>query len=563
MKSALRLSNNKKRRVKALVEQAGQALMRGNMDLSTQICKQLESIQPDNADAANIRGVMAIHSGQTDVGEQYLTQAIKAAPRRTQFHLNLAKLYLSRGIYIDAMQCFSTVLRLENHSMQANLGYGECLLKLGHAQEAYGVFHGVLNKHPKHTDVLMAMVRTCLALNRLCEVRKYLQTVLLQDPQHEDALLQMGRIHLQNGDVDAAETCVRSAIDVTSNPADAYDLLTKIKHFEDPNDTDLIAMKDELQRSTPDSMARVILNCSVGKALDDCRYYDDAFEYFKAANDIRFQHSHYHADEELAHLQEIMTAYTADILATNSSISDESPVFVLGMPRSGTTLVEQILACHPDTGSRGESEGFERILAGITAQGEPLTLDAITAFTPEQWEQVGQGYIDSMKHGKSPAMRVIDKTLMNIRLVGAIHCALPHAKIIHVRRNPLDTCLSIYKHNFAGMLLDYAYNMGQTAYYYRMYQQLMQHWRDVLPQGVMYELDYEQLVMNQESETRALLDACGLSWDAACLQFMKADNIVNTSSFAQVRRSMYSDSVQGWKHYENHLQPLIRILGMV
>ncbi|MDQ6987006.1 MAG: sulfotransferase, partial [Mariprofundaceae bacterium] len=132
---------------------------------------------------------------------------------------------------------------------------------------------------------------------------------------------------------------------------------------------------------------------------------------------------------------------------------------------------------------------------------------------------------------------------------------------IHVRRNPLDTCLSIYKNDLLGGQFQYGRNLGGLGYYYRMYLRLMQHWHDVLPEGVMYELDYEKLVENQESETRKLLAFCGLDWDESCLRFNRTRNIVSTSSIAQVRRPIYRDSVAAWKRYEKHLQPLIRILG--
>jgi hypothetical protein len=146
-------------------------------------------------------------------------------------------------------------------------------------------------------------------------------------------------------------------------------------------------------------------------------------------------------------------------------------------------------------------------------------------------------------------------------MVGAIHCALPKAKIVHVRRHPLDTCLSIYKLDLAGLMFDFAYDLADLGHYYRHYLKVMQHWRDVLPKGAMYELDYEMLVADQEGETRKLLDYCDLPWNEACLQFDKAKNVVRTSSMSQVRQGIYTDAMAVWKRYEKHLQPLIDILG--
>jgi len=156
---------------------------------------------------------------------------------------------------------------------------------------------------------------------------------------------------------------------------------------------------------------------------------------------------------------------------------------------------------------------------------------------------------------------ITDKSLANIRFVGAIHCALPKARIVHVRRHPLDTCLSIYRLNIQGEAFDFGRDLEELGYYYQMYLKLMQHWRDTLPEGVMYELTYERLVADQKGETRKLLDACGLEWSDQCLQFQQARNAVRTASVAQVRRAIYTDSMAAWKRYEQHLAPLIHILG--
>jgi hypothetical protein len=256
-----------------------------------------------------------------------------------------------------------------------------------------------------------------------------------------------------------------------------------------------------------------------------------------------------------------MDAFTDETFDRQSTLNENTPIFIIGMPRCGSTLVEQILAAHPNVASKGECEFFEKVLAEENATDKPLTFERITAFTPEHWGSIGQRYLQRLKMNASEVTRVTDKSLTNIRLVGPIHYALPKARIIHIRRHPLDTCLSIYKNNLLGALHDYGRNLGQLGYYYRMYLRLMQHWRNILPAGTMYELDYENLINDQEGETRKLLDYCGLPWSDQCLSFQKAKNVVRTASVTQVRQPVYNSSLAAWKRYEKNLQPLIKILG--
>ena len=360
--------------------------------------------------------------------------------------------------------------------------------------------------------------------------------------------------------MDQAEQEVRKVLALDPNNVGAYAMLAEIKKGGSEDDADVTAMARLHARLDPNAPGRMILDFALSQVMDKLKLYDRAFEYCREGNDLRRTHSHYNADEELAHLQDIMKAYTPTMFANGSGLEDATPVFIVGMPRCGSTLTEQILAAHPKVGDEGEWGYFERILAERN-DDEPLTLERLTAFTPEQWREIGEQFITRMRSDHPDAARITDKSLHNIRLIGAIHCAMPKAKIVHVRRHPLDTCLSIYRNNLLGIQFDFGCNLGELGYYYRMYLRLMQHWRDVLPAGVLYELDYEQMVASQEAETRNLLAYCELPWDDSCLQFDKSKNLVRTASVSQVRQPIYKSSLAAWERYEQHLQPLIRILG--
>lgn len=560
MKRPSSLSNNKKRRIKELATQAAQALMAQRLDVFTSLCTKIESIQSGNADVANLRGIQSASAGDSAVAEGLFVQAINAAPRRPEFHENLGKLYFGQHLYADAAERFRSAMQYNPSSLEIKLGYCASLIGLKQHEEALEMLQGLRNKHPENMGVLMGLFDALSGLEKPEEALACLDQVVEREPGYFKAHFQRAQYLMQLGRLKEGEEELRVAIALEPNHARAYAILSDVKKFIDSDDADKQAIEDCYKRSDLESEERVYLCTALGKVYSDLKQYDRAFAFYEECNAIRQRKVDYDADTELSHLEVIMSHYTPEVLRTSSGLEDERPVFIVGMPRCGSTLVEQILAAHPEVSSRGEWEGFELAWLALQGADNPLTLEQITSFGEAQWCEVGQAYLDRLEEGES-GRRITDKSLANIRQVGAIHCALPHAKIIHVRRNPLDTCLSIYTSNIQGWQFAYGLNQGTLGYYYRMYQRLMQHWREALPEGVMYELDYEQLIANQKEETSKLLDYCGLDWNDACLNFQQADVQVKTASYHQVRQSMYNTSVERWRRYEKHLQPLIRILG--
>jgi len=556
-----RISNNKKRKAIALVKQATQALSIGRYDLCAPLCVQIEAIWPDNPDLANMRGVASTHSGDMDQAEAYFLQAIQAAPRRVEFCKNLATLYVRQNKPEAAAHWYQLALSLQPSSLAIILSLARLWIDLGRYEQARTVLEKARKHHRKSADIMMGLSAIHQRSRRYDQAMECIDSVLANTPDHQDALFEKAFLLRGKGQTDDAEQIVRQLLAINASHVRAGGMLSQLKRFKSDSDQDIALLNNIYDATQPDSSKRETICFALGKVMDDVQCYDRAFTFFEEGNAIRSQRSAYHANSELAHMQSIMQHYGPDMFQHQSNIDDATPIFIVGMPRCGSTLVEQILASHPDVSSRGEWHGFEDMLFAMHSEDQPLTLERITAFDSGQWQQIGRSFLHGLKEDAPEARRITDKTLINTRLIGAIHCALPQARIIHVRRNPLDTCLSIYQSNLISKQFDYAYKLGELGYYYRMYQRLMQHWRDILPEGVMYELDYEQLVSDQEGETRKLLDACDLPWHEQCLQFSKLDNVVLTRSMTQVRQSLYSDSINRWKHYEQHLQPLIKILG--
>jgi len=557
-----RISNNKKRKIQELVNFAKQAFSSGSIQACERVCMQIERLQQGNPDAANLRGILAARAEQFPQAEEYFVQAINAAPKRADFCRNLGSLFSSQKMQKDAAELYQRAYHLEPDNREGILGLANALSYMDGLDRARELLESARKCWPDDEDVLQGLYFVYYKLNLFDLAGECIDRILQKNPEHKQALLAKAHLKLAGGDVAEAEAIARKVLEHDPENIQASIGMGVLKKFTDPEDADIVTLKSTYESTEAGSGQRVSLCFTLARVMEGIGNYDEAFSYLREGNDIEHALKHYDSNAELEHLQEIMRHYTPEVLQKNSGIEDETPVFILGMPRCGSTLTEQILAAHHQVSSRGECCFFETELEKMHSPDSPLTLERMAALDSQQWQTIGEGFLEQLKEGSPNALRITDKTLPNFRFIGAIHCALPKAKIIHVRRNPIDNCLAIYKVNLGGKLHDYGYTLGGLGYYYRMYQRLMQHWREVLPEGVMYELDYEKLVTNQEEETRKLLAYCGLPWDDACLQFDKVKNVVQTASIAQVRRGIYTDAVARWKRYEKHLQPLIRILGV-
>ncbi|MGB1548696.1 MAG: sulfotransferase family protein, partial [Alphaproteobacteria bacterium] len=324
-----------------------------------------------------------------------------------------------------------------------------------------------------------------------------------------------------------------------------YLRLANLKKFA-PGDPDIAAMETVLTR-LPTSDGRTIPFCfALGKAYEDCEDYDRAFNYYTRGNKLK--------RAELAF--DIVETFSKPFLKKEADrgFDSEVPIFILGMPRSGTSLVEQILASHSEVHGGGERAEWMRLVRGIDSFP-----DGVRDFGPEDFARLGENYVEALRKLAPEAARITDKLPHNFLHVGLIHLALPKAKILHCVRNPVDTCLSCYKHLFDSEL-SFAYDLDELGRYYRLYERLMHHWRAVLP-GRMLDVPYEELVADQETLSRRILDFCELPWEPACLDFHKTDRRVQTASVAQVRQPIYTTAVRRWRKYEHRIAPLLAALA--
>jgi len=576
MAKSPKLSNNKKRKIQMLLADAFAALQQHEHQQCEQLCSAIHTIQPDNADANYILGVLARDGNQPEQSERYFKQAIATAPKRVDFITALAGLYLSIHAHEQAQTIYEQALALQPHDIHALTGLAGVMVCLERYDEAIALLERAKKQRPGSIDIRMGLFQATHDSGRTEQARMHLQEILKRDASHAQALYHLSLLEIETGDIAAGADAIRRAIECKPDYTEAYIVLADLQRFTQIND-DLEAMQALYDRCPDDCIERMNMAFALAKAYDDIAkanpdesHFDTAFTFMQEANHLRHRFSTYDEKEALQQMHDLMTYCTAERLAGQCSgesakqltdpLSDQHAVtqaiFILGMPRSGTTLVEQILAAHPDVHGCGENAMFDQAMASISQSNitDPLQ---VCDWSEQQCQAVAADYLQRL-HNLLPSAHIFtDKTLSHILHIGSIARLFPHAKIIHVRRNALDTCLSIYKNNITGSQFDYGHQLDQLGHYYRAYEQLMAHWRQVLPKNMLIEIDYEQLVSAPEKQSKSLIDACGLPWHADCLDFQHANNRVLTASMTQVRQPIYQRSVGTAQPYHKHLQMLI------
>jgi len=552
-----KLTNKQKKLLNGLLVKASNAFALGRMDILAQLCKQIDSVQQSHPDVNHYRGVIAMQSGDADAAIDYFRSAIAAAPGRCVFYVNLGAALLLQNKVCDALAAYQQALTLDKRELAAHLGYAQCLLQMDKPVQAIEWLQQLPARYQRDTGASMLAFRACYNAVRMGDARQHLLRVLQLQPGHAGAHYGLALLAAAAGRFEEAISEVQATLAADAGHADAYKVLADIHRFSDPDDPYLLAMHALYQQPNLSTAKRAVLAFALGKAMHDLAQYDRAFQFYQKANTLRHSAMTYDHAGELARIHAVITTNAELLTSGSSSVDDVVPIFIVGMPRCGSTLVEQILAAHPDVESRGECGLFQQVMQDLRAPGAFLADQDMN--DAAQWCALGEAYLARLK--TKGVGHVTDKTLPNMLCLGAIHAALPQAKIVHVRRNPIDTCLSIYRNDLRGQDMQFGFDLNELGEYYVAYQQLMQHWREVLPPGVMYELDYESLIADQTGETRRLLVACGLIWHEQCLQFSQVRNHVFTASAVQVRSGINTGSLAAWRRYEKHLQPLIRILG--
>jgi tetratricopeptide (TPR) repeat protein len=513
------------------------------------------ALAPTLGAAHNHLGIALAARGDFAAAIESYTAALRANPRDPDVWSNLGNAHRDRGELRAALECFGRALRLAPDRAILHHNLGNALLDLGHLDEAAACYHRALAADAAYAGARLTLAMVLRRLGRAAEAETQCRAALTLRPEAADALAFLGELTADRGDFAAAEALFREAIARDPETTTAWFGLASLRKMS-ASDTDWRAATERLVAKPLPLRHAISLHYARGKYFDDIGDYDAAFAEYTQANDLSKRYgARYDAARLAGRVDDLITRHPARPRQADAPRADaprpgapaEAAVFVIGMPRSGTSLTEQILASHPAVFGAGELTYWD---AAAAASAAP---------SPDVLAQLAAGFHERLAALAPDAERVIDKLPVNFMNVGLIHAALPQARFLHLQRHPVDTCLSIHFQYFADSH-PYAHDLATLAHYYGQYRRLVAHWRSVLPPENWLDVPYEGLVADQEGWTRRMLEFLGLPWDPRCLDFHRTNRVVITTSKWQVRQKIHAASSGRWRHYERHLGPLRELL---
>lgn len=524
--------------------------------------RKVLALKPDFVEAANNLGAVMTEMEDPEGAMKVLLQVVQMRPNYPEAHCNIGNAFLALEDYARADAAFSNAIRIKPDYAEAYEGLARCAQEMRNMARAEQLTLKSISLKPTRAEAYSLLGRIYSEQSFPEQAATAFDKALALDPACTSAHLGKGRLQMELGKMTEAEQSFTQALALDPESIAPRLSLTQVKKAKegDENFTALVALE-----KTIGDMAEtkaMSLHFALGKAYEDVKRYDDAFPHYAEGCRLKRKRIQYSPENTTLVMKNICATFTRDRIESlrGAGSAADTPIFVLGMPRSGTTLTETIIASHPDVFGAGELPDFLQIAGqpiGKPDEGYPLNIQRAT---PADLTRMGEQYITQLKKRAPNARRITDKMPANYLAVGLIHLMLPNAKIVHVQRNPVDTCLSNFTRMFHKSQYQ-SYDLRELGRYYRDYLAVMAHWREVLPAGAFYEISYEKLVQNQEDESRKLIAYCGLDWNDACLSPDKTERNVKTASVTQVREPVYTSSVARWRVYEKFLGPLLEELG--
>ncbi len=516
-------------------------------------------------------------------------KAIQLQPDLIEAHYYLANALRENGDFDDAVNAYTKLLSLIPDHFEGLNNFGALLTNMERCEEAVDILTRALNIRPDTVEVLTNLGRSYSLIGNPSQAHAYLlkainlqpdfidthlemawnerlrgnlnkafesfDRVLQISPGHRKTLLGKAKLYEVLGEADKAYRIIEPLLN-SENYSDAllvfFDISKKIN--QRGKATELI--QKQLKKQNTNVYLTAPLHNRLGKYFDQEKQYDKAFGHFKSGNILRSRK--FDIDKAKKQIHSIMETYNpkfaADLACSGSRF--KVPVFIVGMPRSGTSLLEQIIASHPDVYGAGETDNVSNLANQLSERysvgGFP---DFISKLTQSSLDAAANELEKTIKTLSPTSLKITDKMPHNFLFVGFLMQLFPDSKIIHCQRNPLDTCLSCYTSDFASNFHDYTYNLETLGRYYLSYKELMDHWESIFPNRIL-PIRYEDIIENQEKTSKLVIDFCNLEWSSHCLNFHQLDRVINTISYDQVRQPLYKQSVNRWRHYEKHLSPL-------
>ena len=496
----------------------------GQLDSAAKMFETAIAIKSDYAEAHFNLGVTFKEMGQLDAAVESYKKAVAFLPNYPEAHNNLGNVYDELGQREDAIESYEWAIAYKTDYAQAHYNLGSIF---------------------SNFEQMIAV--------------KHFQNAIAIDPNYTIAHFNLARSFRNLGFVDDAIKSYGDVIAIEPDFVDAHKNLSAMKKFT-KNDSQISTMQSLIVKSDLSLSDRISLNFALAKVNEDLENHDELFKFLHEGNQLRKKELNYSIDIDqklMSNIKKVFKSSLSEIKKTSYKPTTISPIFIVGMPRSGTSLVEQIISNHQQVFGAGELDTISKLFYPLIKK---QSVEGKNVFTQKTLLSIRQQYLDSLASLNVDEKFITDKMPMNFRFIGYILSAFPEAKIVHMKRDPVAICWSIYKNYFKNFGHGYSHNFEDLVAYYSLYEDLMAFWREFYPSQI-YDMSYENLTTNQEVEIKKLLEYCGLEWDENCLNFHTNDRAVRTRSALQVRKKMYQGSSDAWKKYEAHLKPLINGLS--
>ncbi|MBF0448462.1 MAG: tetratricopeptide repeat protein [Magnetococcales bacterium] len=562
-----------------------------------EICSKVLEEQPMHAPALHIMGLVYFKQRKLDEAIEHISRAVQLEMKNPLYLGNLGEIQRRAGKPKEALISFERALLLMPEFLKAHLGLANTLRDLGRIEEAVARFRLALAIDPRFAPAYhylgvtflteervrdaLPLLRKAVGLNpdymeawlslgsalesdeQTDEALKIFRKILEREPNNILVHNNLGNILKNQGKIDESIEHYRQALAINPDQASAYYNLSRAKVGSD-DAAELKRMEELLEQPRLNSDQKSSIHFALGKIYDDLGNYDKAFEHFYLGNEMDTRGQPFRPRVHSMVVDRVISVFSKEFFANRRGMGSEShqPVFIVGMPRSGTTLVEQTLASHPEVYGAGELNHIGHLVASIPdlqgrLAGYPdsaMLVDAVTAC------KLGDDYVSRIRTVGGDAKRITDKMPGNFLNLGFISLFFSNARIIHCSRESMDSSLSCYFQHFT-QIMPFSKKLEFLGSYQKDYLRLMEHWRRVLPLQMM-EVNYKDMVADHEGMTRKILEFLDLDWDDSCLKFHKTERSVKTASNWQVRQPIYTGSVDRWRHYEKHIGPLVTALGL-
>ena len=530
----------------------------GKLDEAANCYEKALVIEPDYIEVHNNLGNIFNELGDLDEASKCYKNALTINPRYAEAHNNLGNIFNELGDLDEASKCYKNALTINPEYAEAHNNFGITLNKIAKWSEAINCYEKAIAINPKYAEAHYNLGVTLNEIGHTDKALKFIKQALVINPDYADAHCDLGTLLLELGQSDAAFNSYVNALAIEPDNAQFHRNLATLKHYKE-GDTQFTHMQLLHSKSNLQESDRISLCFALAKAYKDLGKKSELFTVLNEGNKLRKEELNYSIEGDLKKHSIYKKLFTSAIKKPPPyEPLTISPIFIVGMPRSGTTLVEQIISSHHKVHGLGE-------LSTLDSHIDSIFNDYLTqnnTLSDANFFSIRQGYLNNLSNLHISESIITDKMPTNFENIGFILKAFPEAKIIHLKRDAMAVCWSIYQRYFPSDGIGFPYDMEDLARFYNSYTKMMTFWHELFPNQI-YDISYEGLTINQEKETRKLLNYCELEWDENCLNFHTNNRAIKTASSLQVKEKMYQGSSEVWKQYETQLKALINTLDYI